>query len=95
MPIIFADEILRKQKDVAHIPIGPVGELSNYDQMRQECICMKLIHFNSPETISVLVIFFMMTKMYLSYLDSAITLQITARLRRTSSGNGLKLVQIS
>ena len=54
MPIIFADEILRKQKDVAHIPIGPVGELSNYDQMRQECICMKLIHFNSPETISVL-----------------------------------------
>ena len=35
MPIIFADEILHKQKDVAHIPIGPVGELSTMINARR------------------------------------------------------------
>jgi hypothetical protein len=50
----FAEEVRRKQKEVAHIPPIPVGNRNEYDTLRRITIRYTLSKMPSPETVKVL-----------------------------------------
>jgi hypothetical protein len=50
----FAEEVRRKQKEVAHIRIGPYGERIDYNTLRIRYLFKTLPLMKSPETIKVL-----------------------------------------
>jgi len=50
----FADQVRRKQAEVAHIPIGPYGDRINYNKIRTHNILLTLSRLPSAETVRVL-----------------------------------------